>query len=194
MAGSTEKVIIPRSFVLLEELEKAEKGGGILGVSMGLTQADDISLSSWQCSILGPLGSPVENRIIFLHIHAGPYYPNKPPSVRFTSKVNFPFVVRRRPTTARARARTGAGPAPHASPSRSRPLRASLRPAPRLQNDKTGIIIPNKLDYLRQWGTSCRLQQLLEAVSAELGKSANRKYQQPPEGQEFPPPRDLANW
>ena len=192
MAGGTEKVVIPRNFVLLEELEKAEKGIGTLGMSIGLVRSDDLTLSDWQCSILGPMNSPVENRIISLHIYAGPLYPGKPPSVRFTSKVNFPFIVRRRPTTARARARTSADPATHASPLRSPPLRPSPRPAPRSQNEKTGILIPNKLDYLRQWGPACRLQQLLEAVSAELGKSANRKYNQPPEGQEFPAP--TGNW
>ena len=67
--AATDKVVIPRNFVLLEELEKAEKGGGSLGTSIGLVRSDDLSLSDWQCSILGPLNSPVENRIISLHIY-----------------------------------------------------------------------------------------------------------------------------
>ena len=35
-----------------QELEKAEKGNTDMSVSYGLCQADDISLTDWQCTIL----------------------------------------------------------------------------------------------------------------------------------------------
>lgn len=91
-ASSGEVIVVPRNFVLLEELEKAEKGQTDMTISYGLSESDDISLSMWQCTILGPTNSPVENRIISLLIMCGPKYPFEMPSVQFQSKVNFPFV------------------------------------------------------------------------------------------------------
>ena len=96
MAGqSGEVVIIPRNFQLLGELEKAEKGGGDMSCSLGLVESDDIFLTNWQCTILGPMNTPVDSRIVSLVMQAGPKYPDVPPDVKFQSKVNFPFVVRR---------------------------------------------------------------------------------------------------
>jgi len=85
-------VIVPRNFVLLEELEKAEKGNTDMTVSLGLTQGDDILMSNWQCSILGPVGSPVDNRIVSLLIYCDSKYPDSAPKLTMQSKVNFPFV------------------------------------------------------------------------------------------------------
>ena len=48
-SGSGEVVIVPRNFVLLEELEKTEKGNTDMSTSYGLVQSDDITLSHWQC-------------------------------------------------------------------------------------------------------------------------------------------------
>ena len=50
------EVIIPRNFKLLEELEASEKGTGDMAVSMGLVNSDDIFLTEWNGSILGPGG------------------------------------------------------------------------------------------------------------------------------------------
>ena len=93
-SNSGEVVIVPRNFVLLEELEKAEKGVGDMSVSLGLSRSDDIFMSDWQCTILGPLGSPIDGRIISLEIHCSDRYPFEPPKVRMQNKVNYPFVVR----------------------------------------------------------------------------------------------------
>mmetsp|Transcript_31544 Transcript_31544/g.80543 ORF Transcript_31544/g.80543 Transcript_31544/m.80543 type:complete len:150 (-) Transcript_31544:223-672(-) len=91
-SNSGEVVIVPRNFVLLEELEKAEKGVGDMSVSLGLSRSDDIFMSDWQCTILGPLGSPIDGRIISLEIHCSERYPFEPPQVRMQNKVNYPFV------------------------------------------------------------------------------------------------------
>jgi ubiquitin-protein ligase len=91
---SAETVIIPRNFVLLEELEKAEKGATDMAISYGLIMADDISLSDWQCTIIGPQNSAVDNRVINLVVRCGPKYPTEAPEALFQTKVNYPFVVR----------------------------------------------------------------------------------------------------
>jgi len=38
------------------------------------------------------MNTPVENRIVSLMVTCGPNYPAECPSVKFQSKVNFPFV------------------------------------------------------------------------------------------------------
>ncbi|KAL3927951.1 MAG: hypothetical protein SGPRY_002597, partial [Prymnesium sp.] len=63
MAGSSQEVIVvPRNFVLLEELEKGEKGLTDMNVSYGLVRDDDITLSEWLCTILGPPNTAIENQ------------------------------------------------------------------------------------------------------------------------------------
>uniref|UniRef100_A0A060T6E2 ARAD1C19008p n=1 Tax=Blastobotrys adeninivorans TaxID=409370 RepID=A0A060T6E2_BLAAD len=84
---------IPRSFRLLEELEKGEKGLGSESCSLGLADADDINMTYWNGTILGPPHSAHENRIYSLTLEAGPEYPNKPPTVKFASKINMPCVT-----------------------------------------------------------------------------------------------------
>eukprot|EP00967_Tisochrysis_lutea_P041919 scaffold50433_cov38-Tisochrysis_lutea.AAC.1 len=90
---SGETVVIPRNFVLLEELEKAEKGATDMAISYGLIMPDDISLSDWQCTIIGPQNSAVDNRVLNLVVRCGPNYPNEAPEALFQTKVNYPFVV-----------------------------------------------------------------------------------------------------
>jgi ubiquitin-conjugating enzyme E2 variant len=83
---------IPRSFRLLEELEKGEKGTGPDYCSYGLVDGGDSSLTDWNGTILGPPHSNHENRIYTLTILCGEEYPEKPPVVKFVSKVNLPCV------------------------------------------------------------------------------------------------------
>eukprot|EP00900_Chrysochromulina_parva_P003871 jgi/Chrpa1/13485/Chrysochromulina_OHIO_Genome00004360-RA len=90
--SSGEVIIVPRNFVLLGELEKAEKGNTDMSISYGLVEQDDITLSSWQCTILGLPNTTVENRIISLLLYCGKEYPDRPPTVQFQTKVNYPFI------------------------------------------------------------------------------------------------------
>eukprot|EP00322_Chrysochromulina_rotalis_P029821 CAMPEP_0115839830 /NCGR_PEP_ID=MMETSP0287-20121206/6459_1 /TAXON_ID=412157 /ORGANISM="Chrysochromulina rotalis, Strain UIO044" /LENGTH=148 /DNA_ID=CAMNT_0003293425 /DNA_START=167 /DNA_END=613 /DNA_ORIENTATION=+ len=92
MGSSGEVIIVPRNFYLLEELEKAEKGNTDMTISYGLVEPDDITLTLWQCTILGPPNTPVENRIISLLLKAGPDYPRARPEIKFQTKLNYPWL------------------------------------------------------------------------------------------------------
>ncbi|GFF25412.1 ubiquitin-conjugating enzyme spm2 [Aspergillus udagawae] len=83
---------IPRNFRLLEELEKGEKGLGAEACSYGLADGEDMMMSNWNGTILGPPHSVHENRIYSVQIHCGPDYPDKPPTIQFISRVNIPCV------------------------------------------------------------------------------------------------------
>ena len=82
----------PRNFKLLEELEKVKKGLGAESISYGLTNQDDITMTYWNGTILGPPHLNHENRIYSLNIICDESYPDKPPIVTFVSKINLPCV------------------------------------------------------------------------------------------------------
>ncbi|CAN0871553.1 Putative clathrin assembly protein At2g01600 [Linum grandiflorum] len=86
--GST----VPRSFRLLEELERGEKGIGDGTVSYGMDDADDILMQSWTGTIIGPPHTVHEGRIYQLKLFCGNDYPENPPTVKFQSRVNMTCV------------------------------------------------------------------------------------------------------
>ncbi|CAI7608653.1 hypothetical protein N7527_006157 [Penicillium freii] len=83
---------VPRNFRLLEELEKGEKGLSADACSYGLADGEDMMMSNWNGTILGPPHSVHENRIYSVNIHCGPDYPDNPPTIQFVSRVNIPCV------------------------------------------------------------------------------------------------------
>ncbi|RCV14823.1 hypothetical protein SETIT_3G009200v2 [Setaria italica] len=90
--ASASSVVVPRNFRLLEELERGEKGVGDGTVSYGMDDGDDIFMRSWTGTIIGPLNSVHEGRIYQLKLLCDKDYPDKPPTVRFHSRINLTCV------------------------------------------------------------------------------------------------------
>lgn len=84
----TDDCVVPRSFRLLEELERGEKGIGDGMISYGLQDPSDTHMTQWIGTIVGPFHTQFANRIYNLNIECGHSYPNDPPTVYFISKLN----------------------------------------------------------------------------------------------------------
>jgi ubiquitin-conjugating enzyme E2 variant len=80
-------IVVPRSFRLLDELEKGQKGDCIAGCSWGLEYADDITLTYWNGTIFGPPGTAFENRIYSVSMVCGDNYPDTPMTVKFNTRI-----------------------------------------------------------------------------------------------------------
>ncbi|RUP43480.1 ubiquitin-conjugating enzyme/RWD-like protein, partial [Jimgerdemannia flammicorona] len=60
--------------------------------SYGLADSEDITLSSWNGTIIGPGHTVHENRIYSLKLYCDENYPDAPPIVSFLSRINLPCV------------------------------------------------------------------------------------------------------
>ncbi|RHY32335.1 hypothetical protein DYB32_002646 [Aphanomyces invadans] len=163
MKAGAEVVIVPRNFKLLEELESAEKGHGDMSISYGLEQADDIFLTSWIGTILGPAGTTHDGRIYSLKIHCGENYPNAPPEVLFTSRINMSCVDQ---TNGRVNPR-GLGTS-----------------ASRHESLANGTLC-GLSGVLASWQRTYGIEQVLVALRNEMASATNKRLPQHPEGSSF---------
>ena len=89
----SNSTLLPRDFVLrLELAEEGRKGGDEGTVSWGPTDPDDGDMVNWTASVTGPPDTAFAARTYQLSIECGPRYPDKPPLVRFVTKVNMSCV------------------------------------------------------------------------------------------------------
>jgi ubiquitin-conjugating enzyme E2 variant len=57
-------------------------------ISLGLADSGDVTLSSWNCSLIGWPNSSLDGRLYTLKVVCSELYPDVPPAIRFISKIN----------------------------------------------------------------------------------------------------------
>ena len=53
---------------------------------------EDKTFTDWNGTIIGPQGTTFDNRIYMMTITCGADYPDRPPTIKFSSKINLPCV------------------------------------------------------------------------------------------------------
>lgn len=89
-ANSADPVM--RRFRLMDELEQGEKNKGDPTLSYGLDNPDDRDLKVWNGCIIGPMDTNFDNKFYSIVIICGDYYPKAAPIIRFSNRINLPFV------------------------------------------------------------------------------------------------------
>lgn len=125
---------------------------------------EDIFLSEWNCSILGPDGTTFAQRFYELRVTCDANYPSNPPTVRFVSAVNMSNVngtgvVVRSTTFLSLRCSLCA-------------LRQDLSNSPSLRK-KGG------------WNRNMGIEEALTEIRNDMSDSSSKRLAQPPEGQNF---------
>src|SRR5690606_38649349 len=75
-----------------EDGEKGHNTGPHAGwISLGL-DGDDIYLSDWNATIIGPQDTNIGDRIYTVKVHCGENYAEEPPTLKFVQKINMECV------------------------------------------------------------------------------------------------------
>ncbi|KAJ9495372.1 E2 ubiquitin-conjugating protein mms2 [Exophiala xenobiotica] len=152
---------VPRNFRLLEELEKGEKGLGAEACSYGLADGDDLMMTNWNGTILGPPHSAHENRIYSVNLHCGAQYPDVPPTLHFVSRINLPCVDQKT-------GRVG-----------TTVIWSRQKLTSKLKVD------PSKLPCLANWKRDYTMETILIELRRYMALPQHKKLPQPPEGTTF---------
>ena len=196
MASSGEVVIVRGISGSSEEPRTWRRESADIWVSFGLVDSDDITVA---LAVHNPWADelPVENRIISLLVHCGNDYPAVRPTVKFQTKVNYPFIVRLSPPLtarfffyiARPAALLSISPAPAAaqpnSSSFSQRAPPSFPPPLKRTQDAQGNLVSGKKTgngTLDSWQRGYGIENVLIALKQLMAKPDYKKLAQPPDG------------
>jgi len=147
-------------------------------------------MRTWNGTILGPHGTAHENRIYSLKLFCDQHYPEQPPLVKFTSRIDM-VCVKCDPCAALLASGPCAAPR-----TRRSSLRRAYRVAPRLLqrgadppraacSPRDGTVEARTFPVLANWRRDYTMETILLELRREMASPANRARRQPPEGSCF---------
>lgn len=89
MNKDTSKTIVPRSFVLIDELEKSEKGQYSPYCTIGIKDMTDMELKYWNGIIMTFPESAIKEQVITFEIFCDLKYPDMPPKFKMINSQSF---------------------------------------------------------------------------------------------------------